>query len=372
MKKRVLKRVLMKKNWLFLLMTGVCMVTLWTVGPSRTNSAEVIKWKAQSAWMPGPGHHIEAAVFFGDALNRISGGRLIIEKFHAAGEIVGAFEAIPACSAGKIDVCHGSMFYQVGKFPEAGFYVGIQASPLKSREEQIAWWWANLDLYNQYLQEGGLNIISLPCGPIEPEPVWSIKPIKSIADFKGLRIRTTGLSLDFFRRLGAATVTMPMSEVMPSLEKGVIDACEFCVPYTDYPAGIHKTCQYVLTGLIHQAPVTIELFVNRDSWNKLPDDLKQIVKDACQLTNMHFFTDVTTYNVLTWPKMVKEGRKGGLIVTKATPEMQKKFFEVGEEMAKEWSAKNPWVKRVVDSQREWNKKFADYMGTYYRLAYPEK
>jgi len=367
MKKRVMK-------------TGKMMVILaavtfafasWAMAPSMAQSAEVIKWKAQGAWMPGPGHHVEMPVYFAEVLNRISGGRLVIEKMYAAGELVGAFETIPACASGKLDVVHSTMYYMVGKYPEASFVAGTQGSPIKSREELLSWWWQNLDLYNQYLQERGLNVVSFPMGPVESEALWSNKPIKTVKDFKGLRVRTTGLALDFYGRLGASAVTMPMSEVIPSLEKGVIDACEFCVPYTDYPAGIHRTCQYALMGLIHQPAVIMELFINRDSWNKLPDDLKKIVKYAVELVNMHYFTDVTYYDVITWQKMIKEGKKGGVIVTKVSPELQKAFFEVGEQMAKDWSAKDPWAKKFIDSQREYHEKYKEYMGLYYNLAYPQ-
>jgi TRAP-type mannitol/chloroaromatic compound transport system substrate-binding protein len=233
----------------------------------------------------------------------------------------------------------------------------------------LSWWWSNQDLYNDYLKTVGLNVISIPMGVLESEPLWSNKPIKTAKDFKGLRIRTTGLALDFYARMGASTVTMPMSEVIPSLEKGVIDATEFCLPYTDYPAGIHRTCQYVLQGLIHQPACIMEMFINRDSWNKLPDDLKQIVKYAVQVTNNHFLTDVTYYNVNTWQKMIKEGKKGGVIVEQASTELQKKFFEVGEEMANDWSKKNEWAKKFIDSQREYHKNYKSYMGPYYRNAY---
>jgi len=338
--------------------------------PRSAEAAEPIKWKAQGAWMPGPGHHIESADYFANALNRISGGTLLIPRMHSAGELVGTLEANNAVSAGKLDAVHGSMLYSVGKIPEAGFVVGTQASPIKSYHELLAWWWANLDLYSNYLQEKGYNLVSFPCGLIESEPVWSNKPIRTLKDFKGLKIRTSGLSLDFYQRLGCSPVTMPLSEVVPSLEKGVIDACEWCLPYTDYPAGVHKTCQYALTGLIHEPSLCLELLVNLNSWNKLSPQQKQLVKDAVQITNAHYLTDVTTYNVETWPKMIKEGKKGGLIVSKADAEMQKRCFEVGSAMAKDWSAKNSWVKKIVASQTEWHNKFADYFGTYYRLGYP--
>ena len=337
--------------------------------PRLAEAAETIKLKAQSAWPAGPGHHAESADYFANALNRITGGKLLIPRMHSAGELVGTLETIPAVSAGKLDLVHGSMLYMVGKIPEAGFVVGTQASPIKSYHELVSWWWANLDLYSNYIQEKGFNIVAFPCGLIESEPVWSNKPIRSLKDFKGLKIRTSGLSLDFYNKVGCSTVTMPLSEVVPSLEKGVIDACEFCVPYTDYPAGVHKTCQYVLTGLNHQPSLCLELFVNLSVWKQLPDDLKQLVKDAVQITNAHYITDITTYNTLTWVTMIKEGRKGGLIVSKADELMQKKFFDVGADMAREWSAKIPWVKKVIESQTVWHNKYSDYFGTYYRLGY---
>ncbi len=360
----------MSVKWV-LSVTGVLLISFVLFSPAVGHSADVIKWRAQSAWAPGPGIHVEASDYFAKTLNRLTGGRLIIERFMSAGELVGAFETIPACAAGKLDIVHSTMMYMIGKYPAGPVACGAQLSPLKSKEELLSWWYKELDLNNQYMKEMGLNVVVFPLGPIESEPFWSNKPVKTLADFKGLKVRTSGLSLDFYKKLGAATVTMPLSEVVPSLDKGVIDACEWMTPISDYPAGVHKVTQYVLKGLIHQPCHMIELFINRDSWNKLPDDLKQTVMDAVNLTNMRWMTEHPYQNAILWQKMIKEGKKGGLIVTDASPEMQKRFFEIGEEMAKEWSAKDPWIKKFIDNQTEFHKDFVQWMGINYR-NYPPK
>lgn len=364
--------IMVKEKLMFFLVVGALMINLGVTLPTPTaHSADVIKWKAQSIWSAGPGFQSESSIYFANALNRLTCGRLIIEKFHSAGELMGAMETVTAVSSGKIDVANTTMMYIIGKSAGGSFVAGTQASPLKSKEELLSWWWQNIDLWNQYLQEMGLNIVSFPMGPLESEIFWSIKPVRTLNDFRGLKVRSSGLSMDFYKRLGAATVTMPLGEVYPSLEKGVIDACEFTLPFSDYYAGVHKTCKYALMGLNHQPAFVVELAVNRDSWNKLSDDLKQAVKDAVNLTNMNHFTKVTHDNCMLWQKMIQEGRKGGLVVTKAPPEMQKKFFEIGEEMAREWAAKDPWVKKFLESQTEYHKIYSEYMGTYHR-AYPEK
>lgn len=108
------------------------------------------------------------------------------------------------------------------------------------------------------------------------EPLYSVKPATKKENLKGLKIRTTGLSMDFYRALGASALTMPMSEVIPSLEKKVIDAGEFCVPYTDYPAHIHEIAPYAWTGALHQpAAIGMETWISGDTWKALPDDLKK-------------------------------------------------------------------------------------------------
>ena len=216
-----------------------------------------------------------------------------------------------------------------------------------------------LQIYQEYLNTK-YDLIVFPTGIHASEPLWSIKPVTKKEDFKGLRIRSTGLNMAFYKRLGAAVTTMPMGEVIPALERGALDAVEFCVPYTDYPAGLHKVCPYALVGRIHLPTcMTFEVFINGNSWRALPDDLKGVIKTAAELTVFRTIHYWNGYQAMIFTKkMIKEG----VTINKVSPELQAWFNEIGNKMAEEYAAKDPWAKKILDSQKAFVEDYRKYQG----------
>ena len=327
---------------------------------SSIAAEKVIRWKAQSSWSRGPGHQ-ELAEYFSEMINELSGGRLVIDKMYAAGEIVGGFEAIPAAAKGKLDMVHSSGYYLSGTLPWISLIVGTQANYITYPDEHIAWMYdgGGLDLYQEYLSTK-YNLKVLPTGIHASEPLWSTKPVKTKKDFEGLKIRSTGLNMAFYQKLGAAVTTMPMGEVVPALERHALDAAEFCVPYTDYPGGLYKVCPYALVGRIHlPSMLGFGAFINEDSWKALPDDLKKVVELAAKLTvfrSMHYWNG---YQAMVFTeKMVKDG----VTINHASPELQAWFNEVGDQMANDYAQKDPWAKKILDSQKVFIEKYKTYQG----------
>ena len=318
---------------------------------------KVIHWKAQSSWIRGPGHQ-QWAEFFAQKVNELAKGRLVIDKMYASGEIVGGFEVIPAVSQGKLDLGHSSGYYLLGTRPYNALIQGSGATRLKYSDEHLMWMYygGGLELYQKYNQEK-YNVMLFPTGSVQCEVLWTTKPIRKKEDFKGLKIRSSGLGIDFYNRLGANAVNLPMSEVIPSLERGVLDGAEFCVPYTDYPAHIHEVCPYALAGQLHQPTlVSMEAWINLDSWNALPDDLKDTVREAANLTVLWSLLYLPHINMGFLEKMKKEGTT----FIQASPEMQAWFFEVGDQMARDYTKKDPWAKKILESQQAYHEKYMKY------------
>jgi len=342
-------------------------ITILISGSSKPVSAfskdkdGVIHWTAQSTWTRGPGHQ-EWADFFTETLNNLCKGELIIDKMYAGDELVGAFQAIPACSKGKLDVVSGSGYYLSGTLPWISLIIGTAANYIDNGDAYLCWLWegGGLQLYQDYV-DTKYNLQVFPACIVPSEALYSIKPITTKEDFKGLKVRTTGLSMDFYNSLGASALTMPLSEVVPSLERKVLDAAEFCVPYTDYPAHIQEVAPYALMGNLHQPPgIGMEIWINKDSWKGLPEDLKQKVKYAIKLTQFWFIHHLGYKNAVLWDKMVNEGLK----VTKVSPELQKWMDEKADELATQYAAKDPWAKKILDSQ----KSFLQVYEQYYEMA----
>ena len=315
----------------------------------------VIHWTAQSSWIRGPGHQ-EASDYFTETLNNICKGQLVIDKMYAAGELIGAFEAIPACSKGKLDLVHSTGLYLTGTLPYASLFIGAAANYMDYMAPWYAWQWqgGGKEMYQEYIQQK-YNVMVLQSQGVPSECLYSFKPITKKEDFKGLKIRTTGLGMDFYKALGAVPMTMPMGEVLPALERKVLDAAEFGLPFTDYPVKIHEICPYALTGLLHQPPANLmEMYINLDSWKALPDELKQKVEYAIKLLEFWYIYHEGTRNADYWKKMIDEG----LNVTKASPELQKWMSKKADELAEKYAAKDPWAKKVLDSQKafleKWN------------------
>ena len=343
-----------------LLLVISLVISLGLIGNFATEAEAAKKpivWRASSSWTAGPGHQ-ESAEFFAKTLNELSGGRLVIKKMFSAGELMGAMQIPDAVSAGKLDIGHSSLRYATGKIPWCHYFCGSIAQSIYGMEENLLWLWegGGIDLFNDYIAEKGtMNIIWLPAAMIESEPLWTIKPVRTLEDFKGLKIRASGPNKDFYDRMGCAAVTMPMGEVVPALERKVIDGAEFCVPYTDIPAGLHEICPYVLAGYLHQPSASLDLYINKDSWNALPDDLKEIVKHAAKLATFWHLTYMVDHNMKLMDKAW-----GKINVTVADEKMQKRAYEIGEEMASDDAAKYPIVKEVLKSQREFHNKFSKY------------
>lgn len=315
-------------------------------------------WMAQSAWSSGPGHH-EIAEYFAKMINELSGGKLNIKNMYASGEIVGAFETIPAVASGKLDMTHSSGFYLTGTLPWISLIIGTQANYIKYPDQHLAWMYegGGLELYQEYIKTK-YDLIVLPTTIHASEPLWTTKPITSKDDFKGLKIRSTGLNMEFYQKLGASVTTMPMSEVVPSLERKVLDAAEFCVPYTDYPAGLHKVCPYALVGRIHLPEMFgLAAFINGDSWRELPPELQNVIKKAAKLTVLESFHNWNGVKAMEYSEqMIEEG----LVVNEVSDELQKWFYEIGEEMATEYAEKDPWAKRILESQKNFIEKYDKY------------
>lgn len=333
-------------------------VTPTPVTPAPVPEEEVIHWKAQSSWIRGPGHQ-ELADYFADTVNRLANGRLVIDRMYAAGEIVGGFEAIPTVAEGKLDLAHSSGFYLVGTLPWISLILGTQGCHIKYPDEHIIWMYeaGGLEVYQEYL-DTKYDMKVFPTGVHAAEPLWTVKPVTKKEDFKGLKIRSTGLNMAFYEKLGAAVSTMPMGEVMPALERGALDGAEFCVPYTDYPAGMHEVCPYALVGRIHLPTcMTFEVFINGDSWRALPDELKDIVRTAAELTVFRSLYYWNGYQAMVYTeKFVNEG----LTINKVSPELQTWFYEVGTKMAEEFAAEDPWAKKILDSQKAFTDKYRKY------------
>ncbi len=315
-------------------------------------SDEKINWKMVMPWSQGLLFY-DIAQHFADTVKLASGGRLDIKLF-SAGELVGAFESFDAVSKGSADIGHDWPGYWKGK-NEA--FVAFASVPFGLDYEGYNIW-----LYErgglEMMQElyGRYNLYALPGGNAGQEMgLFSNKKATKMTDFKGLRVRTPGWYMDIMNNLGASVSPLPGGEVYLALERGVIDAAEFSSPAMNYPMGFDEITKYVIEPGVHQPSVQCALFINMDSWNKLPDDLKWIVKTAAKETQLWSNAWQENLNIEAI-RLFKENVE----FVRMDDETITSFAERTRDYLEGLKAKYPDVKKVLDSQDQFKNDFAEW------------
>jgi TRAP-type mannitol/chloroaromatic compound transport system substrate-binding protein len=295
----------------------------------------------------------DLAQHFADSVELASGGRLSIKLF-SAGELVGAMESFDAVSKGQADIGHDWPGYWKGK-NEA--FVAFASVPFGLDAEGYNIW-----LYErgglEMMQElyGRYNLFALPGGNVGQElGLFSNKKASKMEDFKGMRVRTPGWYMDIMTQLGASVTPLPGGEVYLALERGVIDAAEFSTPAINYPMGFDEITKYVIQPGVHQPSCQSAFFINKDSYNKLPADLKWIIDIAAKETQLWSTAWQENLNAEA-VKLFKEKVE----FVHMDEETINEFAKASHDYIEGLKVKYPDVKKVMDSQDKFKADFADW------------
>ena len=341
-------------TWIaFALPVLVLAAVLWH-GPGSANAQQKFVWKVQSAWPASNLLHI-SAVELGKAVEEMSGGRLKWEMM-AAGTVVGSFEVLDAVNRGLIDASHAWPGYWAGKNSAAGLFGPGPGGPFgMDRDEYLAWLYAGggLELYNELLQkELRMNVIvpafttSLPYS----EPLgWFKKSFNNLDELRKLKFRSSGLGLEMMKTMGITVVTLPGGEVIPALERGVVDGAEWAVPSHDILMGFQNVAKNYYMPDLRQPASYQEVLINRKKWDELPKDLQAIVKAASNAEIIR----MTAYSVDLDGKAAEElEKKHGVQIKRTPPDVLKAQVAAIDKVYEAEAQKNPFFARVLKSQRE--------------------
>ncbi|MDT8440070.1 MAG: TRAP transporter substrate-binding protein DctP [Desulfuromonadales bacterium] len=329
---------------------------LRTIKPSK----ETFKWKMVMPWSKGLLFY-DIAQHFADSVKLASGGRLDIKLF-SAGELVGANEVFDAVSKGSVEMAHSSPLYWKGK-NEA--FVAYASVPFGLDAEGYNIWLYERgglemlqDLYKPY------GIYALPAGQTGQEMgLFSNKKATSMADFKGMRIRTPGWYMDIMNSLGASVSPLPGGEVYLALERGVIDAAEYSTPAINYPMGFDDITKYVITPGVHQPGFQCDIIINQKAWDSLPADLQWIVNIAAKETQLWSNAWIENLNA----DAIKRFQEKVEFVT-LDDETLNAFAAKTKEYLDGVKAKHPDVKKALDSQDKFKEDFALWREVRSRVA----
>jgi len=308
-----------------------------------------ISMRWQSTW-PAKDIFHEYALDFAKKVNDMTGGDLKIEVL-PAGAVVPAFGLLEAVSKGTLDGGHGVLGYHYGKqnalaLWNSGPAFGMDANMLLSWHKYGG---GQELLAKLYASIGITTVQSFLYGPMATQPLgWFKKPVTKPEDFKGLKYRTNGLAIDLFTAMGAAVNALPGGEIVPAMDRGLLDAAEFNNASSDRLLGFADVSKVCMLQSYHQSAETFEIMFNKPKYDALPAKMKSIISGSVEAAS----ADMSWKAIDRYSKDYIELQTKDKVKFYKTPDSvlltQLKLWDA---ILEKKSAENPMFKEIVASQR---------------------
>lgn len=302
------------------------------------------KWKMVTSWpknLPGPG---VTAQRLADNITTMSGGRLTVE-LHPAGSLVPPLETFSAVEGGVAEMAHTAPLFWAGKFSAAPIFTAgpFGLTPL----EHITWitHGGGQQLWDELYFEAGIKPFMAGNTGYQMGG-WFKNQINSLEDLKGLKIRMPGNGGLVLEKLGATPVSLPPSEILTSLQSGLIDATEFLGPYSDGAMGFHRAAKNYYFPGFHEPNGSGEALVSLEALEALPADLKAIVETACEFENIRSLSEAEWENARELENLQKEH---GVILRKYPQEILEAAKFANIEVMKELATRDDLTGRIIAS-----------------------
>src|SRR5467141_4811852 len=281
----------------------------------------VKNFKFQSTW-PASLTLQDNFKMFAERVDKLTGGQVKIEAL-AAGQIVPPFEILDATHKKVIDGGHGVAYYWVGKNKAATLFSGTPAGPFGMDHFDFLGWMnegGGMDLYREFYRDIlKLNIVAWPIGGSSPQAFgWFKRPIKSLADFKGMKCRQTGMAAEIWQRMGMTTVNMPGGEIIPAAQRGVIDCAEWVGGVEDLRLGFQNVWKYHYTPGMHENVTIGEVVFNMDVWKGLSTQHQEMIKSAANETFLVWWAKWQKQNA---EALVELQQKHGVRILRTPPDI---------------------------------------------------
>ncbi len=314
---------------------------------ARAQTPISLRW--QSTW-PAKDIFHEYALDYAKKVNEMSGGKLKIEVL-PAGAVVKAFDLIDAVHKGTLDGGHGVTAYWYGKNSAFSLF-GTGPATGMDANTTLAWfeYGGGQALYDELVQKVlGLDVQGFLYGPMPTQPLgWFKKPISKASDFNGLKYRTVGLSIDVFKEMGASVNALPGAEIVPALDRGLIEAAEFNNASSDKLLGFPDVSKVCMLQSYHQAGECFEILFNKKKYETLPAEFKAIIKYAAQAASAD----------MSWKAIDRYSQDYIEMREKLGVKFYKTPNDILQAQLKAWSAvaarkaqENPFFAKVLESQK---------------------
>jgi len=302
----------------------------------------------QSTW-PSKDIFHEYAGDFAKKVNDMTGGELKIEVL-PAGSVVPAFGLLDAVSKGTLDGGHGVMGYNYGKQSAIALWT---SGPVFGMDANMVLAWhkygGGKELLVKLYASIGANVVSFLTGPMPTQPLgWFKKPITKKDDLKGLKFRTNGLAIDLFTAMGAAVNALPGGEIVPAMDRGLLDGAEFNNATSDRLLGFPDVSKVCMLQSFHQSSEQFEITFNKSKYDALPARMKAIIDNAVEAAS----ADMSWKAIDRYSKDYGELQsKDGVKFYKTPDTLLQEQLKVWDEVVAKKGADNPLFREVEKSQR---------------------
>ncbi len=320
--------------------------------PAVLKAQGPITMRWQSTWPTKDIFH-EYALDFAKKVNDMTGGELKIEVL-PAGAVVPAFNLLDAVSKGTLDGGHGVLVYHYGKSQALALWGSSPAFGMDANM-MLSWhkYGGGKELLQKIYQSLGANVVSFPYGPMATQPLgWFKKPVSKPDDLKGIKFRTVGISIDLFTGLGAAVNALPGGEIVPAMDRGLLDAAEFNNASSDRLLGFSDVSKVYMLQSYHQNAEQFEILFNKPKFDALPEKMKHIIENAVEAASADmYWKSIDRYS----KDYIELQTKDKVKMYKTPDSVLMKQLEVFDDVIKKYSDK-PFFKEVLESQKTFAKR----------------
>ena len=343
-------------------------VAAGAVSAPMVSMAQTTSLRFQSTW-PAKDIFHEYANDFAKKVNDMAGGRLKIEVL-PAGAVVPAFQLLDAVNKGTLDGGHGVVAYHYGKNSALALWGSGPAFGMDPNMV-LAWhqYGGGKALLDEIYASINMDVVSYLYGPMPTQPLgWFKKPVAKVEDMKGLKFRTVGLAVDVFTEMGTAVNPLPGGEIVPALDRGLIDAAEFNNATSDRILGFPDVVKNCMLQSFHQSGEQFEILFNKGKLNALPAELKSIIDYAVQAASAEMSWKAIDRNAKDYEEMKKQGIK----FYKTPDAILRAQLTAWDKVINKKAGENALFKKVLDSQRAFAARAGQWQNDYmvdFKMAY---
>jgi TRAP-type mannitol/chloroaromatic compound transport system substrate-binding protein len=330
------------------------------LGFPMVSRAQTTTFRFQSTW-PSKDIFHEYATDFAKKVNDMAGGRLKIEVL-PAGSVVPAFQLLEAVAKGTLDGGHGVVAYHYGKNSALALW-GSGPSFGMDPNMLLSWHYfgGGKALLDEIYKSINVDVVSFLYGPMPTQPFgWFKKPIAKVEDVKGMKFRTVGLAVDMYTDMGAAVNPLPGGEIVPALDRGLIDGAEFNNASSDKLLGFPDVAKVCMLQSFHQSGEQFEITFNKAKYDALPADLKAVIDYAVQASSADMSWKAIDRNSKDYIELQKMGVK----FYKTPDSILRAQLVSWDKIMKAKSAENALFKKVLDSQRAFAQRAIPWQNDY--------